>query len=120
MNKMRTSIDIDKILNSIKEQFEYKDMIIKELRGEINEFNKDEEIQKANDKVKDIRKHSLRILSDREVKDANAFIIKHKEMHQENNFNFWYYLDGCGIGPITKIKCPICGEIEDITDIGDW
>jgi len=31
-----------------------------------------------------------------------------------------YTLTGTGIGACIKVKCPVCGEEEDITDISSW
>ena len=33
---------------------------------------------------------------------------------------FIYDLQGTGIGTVVKIKCPICGAEEDMTDIESW
>lgn len=37
-----------------------------------------------------------------------------------NGSRFIYDLQGTGIGTVVKIKCPICGAEEDITDIESW
>lgn len=46
-----------------------------------------------------------------------------KERHHQsckNGSRFIYDLQGTGIGTIVKIKCPICGKEEDITDLDSW
>lgn len=37
-----------------------------------------------------------------------------------NPSNFIYDLTGTGIGTVIKIKCPVCGEEQDITDYDCW
>ena len=56
----------------------------------------------------------------RKEHDANcAFREKHyKSCH--NPGHYIYDIAGTGFGAVTKLKCPICGEVEDITDDDCW
>ena len=119
---------------AIQDAINAYDDLLKEnemLQEKLNNFNKDEEIQKAKDLVEYTRKHSLLQLSDKEVNREKAFRTKHYEKHilkidgepmpmKINGNTYIYELTGTGLGIIIKITCPICGESEDITDTESW
>ena len=47
--------------------------------------------------------------------------FRHKHYESCNNgTDFEISLKGSGIGEGITIKCPVCGESEDITDISKW
>lgn len=69
--------------------------------------------------VDDIRKHSLLIMSDREMQKDKAFRQYHYITCRNGN-HFQYDLTGVGVGTIIEITCPKCGIKEDITDIDSW
>ena len=62
--------------------------------------------------------------SQRELDDFNEFCEEHlhdRTTSKENGGKNPYVIqEGTGIGLITKVKCPICGEEKDITDIEVW
>lgn len=60
-------------------------------------------------------------LSELEIVKAKSFEKKHRKKcmkHRQERFTIRGYYTG--IGAIIKIKCPICGQVEDITDVGSW
>lgn len=119
-------------INVINEEFqrlkEQRDAAIKRVK----EYNKDEEIQKLENKIaekdKEIEslcKRSLMIMTNKERDARKAFIHKHYELHNNGEFKgngstYIYTLTGTGLGTDITIKCPICGEEENITDIDSW
>lgn len=98
--------------NEIKQELE-------DAKEKLRTWNKDEEIQKANNEVKYIRNHSLQILSDKEMKAYQEF----RGAHWNRCGNSGIYnitLEGTGIGTVIKVRCPYCDEEKDITDIDSW
>lgn len=95
-----------------------------ELRQRLREYNKDKEIQKLQDQIKYMQSHSLCHLSDLEKERIYNFTNKHYELHKDGKkltgSTYQYTLSGTGIGTIIEIKCPICGEEEDVTDTSNW
>lgn len=89
------------------------------LREQLSNFNKDEELEKLQKEYKDYRKHVLIDFSDVELKRYRDFRDKHYKKCNNGN-RYIYTLTGCGIGTAIEIKCPICGEEEDITDVESW
>lgn len=110
--------NMDDILNGIKAKFERQENEIKKLRDKIDHYNKDEEIQKLKEEIEKIKVNSLFNLTDVEKKRDLAFKQKHTEMHDQDCSGFMYRIDYDAIGSFLTIKCPVCGEEEDITDYG--
>ena len=52
----------------------------------------------------------------KELQSMNTFIDKHYHGKCHNGNNFIYDIKGTGLGACIEIKCPKCGESEDITD----
>lgn len=113
------SFDFDDSLENIRKEYNrVRDQNIA-LRKQLLEWNKNEEIKKANERALYYQRHSLHELSEREAKCVSKF----KEIHYascQNTDTFLFKLTGTGIGELISIKCPICGSEEDITDIDNW
>lgn len=118
--------DFDDVLYDLRNTFNAMQDIIDESKKTINEWNKDEEIQKAQNEAKYWREHSLCHLSDKELERLSKFQEKHYKKCAEplNNKRagntYIYELTGTGIGTIIKVTCPICRGSEDITDTSSW
>lgn len=63
--------------------------------------------------------YSLANLSKKEYDAEKAFREEHYKSCSNGN-HYVYDLFGTGFGLIVKIKCPVCGDEEDITDISSW
>lgn len=61
---------------------------------------------------------TLAVLSPVEYERAKTFREKHYQSCKNNRYI--YDLEGTGIGTIVKIKCPVCGEEKNITDLDSW
>ena len=60
-----------------------------------------------------------------EQKLALEFKRKHKKCHSgirttEGDYKFSYIVTPNGVGQVLEIKCNICNEITDITNIENW
>lgn len=119
--------NFDQNIDKIKQQYHDMEESVKEAWQTLQEWNKDEEIQKLTNRIDWIYNHSLCTnLSDKEISDLKAFRQKHYETCCGNGTykskgNYWIYdIGGTGIGHIIKITCPECGESKDVTDIDNW
>ena len=88
-------------------------------REQAEKWNRDDEIQKQKDETKRLLTHSLLVFTDKECERHRAFLDAHYKKCGNGN-KFVYTIIETGIGPIIKVKCPICGEEEDITDSESW
>lgn len=66
------------------------------LRRQVEEWNKDEEIQKAAVALREARRHSLHNLTDLELDKLNEFCSLHSK--QCKKYSFGYFISECGIG----------------------
>lgn len=120
------SLDIDRLLDGIKEKYHQKEKQLEEMRQTLNEWRKDDEIQELKEANNFIMKHSLLQMTDKELAAEKAFREKHykkcaEKYHSKAKGNTYIYeLTGTGIGTIIKITCPLCGETKDITDEESW
>ncbi len=115
--KIQVKKDIDKISSTIYGLLEDNE----ELRERLNEYSKDEEIQKLKLQIKEYRNHSLQQLTDKELELDKDFRNKHYNDKACGNGNdFSYRLIGTGIGTVIEITCNKCGETKDITDNESW
>jgi len=111
--------DFDKLLEDIRREYQRVRERNVELQNKLFEWNKDAEIQKANQRADYYRSHSLHELSDKEAKSIAAFRKKHYESCN-NAGKFLFELVGTGIGEAISIRCPVCGAEENVTDYSNW
>ena len=116
--------DFDKTLDELREEYHRMEERVRDAHETLREFRKDAEIAEANADRDYIRSHALHIFSDKEREADRAFRRLHYEMHtphtRTSGNTYIYTLTGTGVGTCVKVKCPVCGEEEDITDIGSW
>lgn len=116
-----TSSDFDSAVETVKKQFDSKVRECESLRKKVNEYNQADEIAKRDAEIKNLWKRSLLVMSENEAEAKKVFTLKHYEMHKPMRTDTYIFtLTGTGIGTAIKIKCPICGVEEDITDTESW
>ena len=105
----------------------YGEEKVKEMRETLNEWNKDEEIQKLEEEKEYITNHCLLGgLSDKEIAAIKEFKNKHYKTccgngKYKSKGNTWRYeISGTGIGHMIRIQCVECNEWLDVTDIDNW
>ena len=123
----RTIEDFDTAIETLKTSYNYMKERVEDMQKTLQEWNKDEEIQKLEKRNDWIYAHALCTnLSDKEIADMSAFRKKHFETccgngKYKSKGNTWRYeISGTGLGHILKIQCPECGEWLDVTDIDNW
>lgn len=116
---IKSVMDIDTILKELLEYIKDIEAENKELKNEIHNYSKDEEIQKYKDELLNVKLNSLYILSTEEKKIANDFKKEHYEKCGKNG-RMRYILTPTEIGTGIDIECSCCGEKKDISDYGRW
>lgn len=116
---------LEKSLENIRCEFE---KVIKErdkYREKAAEIDRSAGITELKEQLWDLRRHALTVFSDNELAAERNFIDEHYKRHNchlnRSLGNTWIYtITQTGIGAATSIKCPICGEEQDITDTEAW
>lgn len=111
--------NIESSIVKIKESVDYLVKRNQELQKELNEYDKVAGIKAKEDEIRSIRQRAITVLSLKEYERDKAFRDRHYQLCK-NGSRFIYDIQGTGIGTVVKIKCPICGAEEDITDIESW
>lgn len=111
--------NIEESLAKIKESAKYITQRNQELQEQLNKYDKDAGIKAKDDEIQSIRQRAITVLSPVEYERCKAF-REHHYQTCKNGSRFIYDLQGTGIGTITKIRCPVCGIEEDITDVDCW
>ena len=89
------------------------------LKEQLNNYNKDEEIQRLKDEVLNLRRNSIHIMTEKEKMAAELFSTEHY-YSCKSQLGVDYILTGTGIGTAIKIKCNKCKVEKDITDFENW
>lgn len=111
--------DFDNGIEMITKAYKRKAEQCNEARKELAEYRKDEEIEKLEKEIASLHGRSLYMMTAKERDADNRFRGKH---HQKckNGSTFQYELAGTGIGVAISVRCPVCGEEENITDYDCW
>lgn len=117
--KYPISRDISKILEEAQEEYNRQVKLVDHFREKYQEFCKDEEIQKLERQVDELRRYSLHVMSENEHTENAVFQAEHY-MKCKNGNRFQYELIGTGIGTVLYVRCPVCGEQKNITDLNSW
>ena len=112
--------DMDKLLGNVKREYDRLKVELEDAQKTIRDYRKEDEIKRLADEIDSLHRHSLCILSDKELQMKKEFIDKHYNMHGRMYNEHVYRLCGTGIGTIIKMTCPICNETIDITDTSSW
>ncbi len=111
--------NINKSLNAIKNYVDYLVRDNKALRSTLSKYDKESGIKAKEDEIRSIQQRAITVLSPVEHERDKAF-REHHYQACKNGSRFIYDLQGTGIGTVVKIKCPVCGIEEDITDTSCW
>ena len=115
---------VHEYLAAVGRQYDRLDDENRSLRERIASFNESDAIKEQKEIADNIRKHSLIILTEKEVESE----IRFRDAHNHHrglkvglfSSTFQYEITGTGVGTILKIRCPVCGEERDITDYDAW
>lgn len=110
---------LEDVLSDLREEFDNICRDRDRYKKQVEEWSKDEEIQKAKQFAERCLRHSLLQLSELEMQKCVAFKKQHYESC-ENGSTYQYEITHTGIGTILKIKCPVCGTEEGVKDVDVW
>lgn len=122
---------IEELTQIIKDNLEYYEDVIKCTHKKTEKTKEEakqeltEELKKENERLKERLSLSYgEFASEKEKEKYNDFCKRHESERltlQINSGKMPYLIPtGTGIGTLLKVKCPICGEEEDITDLDTW
>ncbi|UUV47035.1 hypothetical protein [Bacillus phage vB_BanS-Thrax5] len=87
------------------------------LKQRLIDYSKDEELQKLQEELSNLRMNSLHIFTEDEITKKKEFAKLH---YQTCKGSVRYIVTGTGIGTHTLIECCTCKKQEDITDYKGW
>lgn len=111
--------NIEDCLAKIKESADYLVQRNRELNEQLSQYDEKVGIKAKEDEIRSIFQWSISVLSPVEHERDKAFREKHYQQCK-NGSHFIYDLQGTEIGTVVKVKCPVCGVEEDITDLDSW
>ena len=115
LNTLQNSLDeLTRGIEALKAENTYLRTVARANREEIRK-----EFEAKLDYYEDELNRSWMTLSSLEDERLRKFRDKHYQLHQQDN-GFIAHIFGTGIGTCYKIECPICHEVEDITDVSNW
>ena len=110
--------DFQKHIEAISAEYDRVCEVNAGLRQKMQEWRKDDEIQKLEKEIAEVRRHSIHIVTDVELDEINKFRNQHRQSCKKYDFGF--FLTGTGLGTGIDIQCMVCGEKKDVTDFGAW
>lgn len=76
---------------------------------------KDKELKRLKEELDFYKRNSLAILSDKQKKRAEEFIHEHYKKCDTGYRSFVYTVTPSNVITIVELRCPICGEIIDVS-----
>lgn len=110
--------DFQKHIEAISDEYDRVREENASLRQRMQEWRKDDEIQKLEHEIAEVRRHSIHVVTDVELDEINKFRNQHLKSCKKYKFGF--FLTGTGLGTGIDIQCMVCGEKKDVTDFGAW
>ena len=101
--------DLIDILQEDKEDYRQAYLEIKD------EKFKDEELKRLREELDFYKRNSLVTLSDKQKKRADEFIHEHYKKCDTGYKNFVYTVTPTNVITIVELRCPVCGEIIDVS-----
>jgi hypothetical protein len=111
--------NFDATLDELKKEYHSVVASNKRLIDELNQYNKDVVIQKLSQQLYNQQRRCLHDLIGDEKDKYYTFRRKHYEKCKNSN-HYIVELIGTGLSESITVKCPNCGESEDITEYSMW
>ena len=80
---------------------------------------KDEELKRLREELEFYKRNSLVTLSDKQKKRAEEFIHEHYKKCDTGYRSFVYTVTPTNVITIVELRCPICGEIIDVSNYNE-
>lgn len=121
-NKLETVYGLNDCFKSIETRIEGLLSSNESLKNKITElenYNKDDEVEALKEALKSLRERSIYCLSEKQRIQVDKFNKEHYEKHP-CKYTVSYILTPTGIGTGATVKCNKCGEELNITDYDLW
>lgn len=102
--------DFDYLIKEIEDEYHFMERQVEGYKKTLKEFSKDSEIEKLREELHWVRRHSLQMLTDREMKKLQTF----KSDHTHSCY-FRFDIVYMGIDASVQVTCQECGESLMIT-----
>lgn len=107
------------LLLSMKDKYEKLNKECEALRETLNAYNKEDEVRKRDEQIRELQERSLYIFSEEESRNDKDFRKAHGHSY-ESGVGLNYRIAWTGIGSCVTVTCPFCRKSKDITDISAW
>lgn len=84
-----------------------------------NEKFKDEELKRLKEELDFYKRNSLVVLSDEQRERAKEFQHEHYKKCETGHRSFVYTVTPTNVITIVELRCPICGEIIDVSNYNE-
>ena len=111
LKELETQIDM------LQDDKEYYRRLYVEARDE--KF-KDEEVKRLKEELDFYKRNSLVVLSDEQMKRAKEFQHEHYKKCDTGHRSFVYTVTPTNVITVVELRCPVCGEIIDVSDYDRW
>ena len=104
--------ELESQIDMLQDDKEYYRRLYVEVRDE--KF-KDEEVKRLKEELDFYKRNNLVTLSDKQKKRADEFIHEHYKKCDTGYKNFVYTVTPTNVITIVELRCPVCGEIIDVS-----
>lgn len=104
--------ELESQIDMLQDDKEYYRRLYVEVRDE--KF-KDEEVKRLKEELDFYKRNNLVTLSDAQKKRADEFIHEHYKKCDTGYKNFVYTVTPTNVITIVELRCPVCGEIIDVS-----
>lgn len=105
--------DLIDILQEDKEDYRKAYLKVKD------EKFKDEELERLKEELEFYKKNSLVVLSDAQRERATEFQREHYKKCETGHRSFVYTVTPTNVITIVELRCPVCGEIIDVSNYNE-
>lgn len=105
--------ELESQIDMLQDDKEYYRRLYVEVRDE--KF-KDEEVKRLKEELDFYKRNNLVTLSDTQKERADEFIHEHYKKCDTKYKNFVYTVTPTNVITIVELRCPVCGEIIDVSD----
>lgn len=104
--------ELESQIDMLQDDKEYYRRLYVEVRDE--KF-KDEEVKRLKEELDFYKRNNLVTLSDTQKERADEFIHEHYKKCDTKYKNFVYTVTPTNVITIVELRCPVCGEIIDVS-----
>lgn len=108
--------ELESQIDMLQDDKEYYRRLYVEVRDE--KF-KDEELKRLKEELDFYKRNSLVVLSDEQRERAKEFQHEHYKKCETGHRSFVYTVTPTNVITIVELRCPICGEIIDVSNYNE-